>query len=237
MLAVLLPPSEGKAAGGDGPAWSVADGRFGEALADLRQEVVAALTKADGGDAKLLGVTGQTLADSQAANRSLVGAPTLPACQRYSGTVWSHLDVGTLRGPAARRASQSVFVLSALTGVTALRDPLPDHRLKMAARLEPLGKLSRWWRDAVTETLNEALAGRTVIDLLPEEHRAAWAPDPSTYDLRRVRFVNDDGRVVGHAAKAAKGLLARAILQADDVECALQSWDHAELRLEVERVT
>src|SRR5690606_16800194 len=189
VLAVLLPPSEGKEPGGEGPGWSVDDGRFGLALADARQEVVQALTKADGGDRHLLGVSGARLEQARAANTSLIGAPTLPAWQRYRGVVWSHLDIGTLRGQATRRAGRSIVVVSALTGLSALRDPIPDHRLKLSAAIDPLGRLSTWWRATLSATLNETLRGRLVIDLLPQEHLAAWTPTPHVYDLRRVRFV------------------------------------------------
>jgi cytoplasmic iron level regulating protein YaaA (DUF328/UPF0246 family) len=236
VLAVLLPPSEGKTPGGDGPAWSVDDGRFGDALAEARSAVVTALTKVDGGDSQLLGVGGPTLEASRTANATLVGAATLPAWQRYSGVVWQHLDICSLRGQASRRAGQSVIVVSALTGLSALRDPLPDHRLKMSAALDPLGKLSTWWRATLSETLNDALKKRLVIDLLPQEHQAAWTPTPATYDLRRVQFVGHDGRIAGHTAKAAKGLLARSLLQADDPEQVLAHWEHPELRIEVETV-
>jgi cytoplasmic iron level regulating protein YaaA (DUF328/UPF0246 family) len=236
VLAVLLPPSEGKAPGGDGPAWSVDDGRFGEALAESRSAIVNALTKADGGDSQLLGVGGPTLEAAQVANRALVGAPTLPAWQRFTGVVWQQLDICSLRGQASRRAGQSVIVVSALTGLSALRDPVPDHRLKLSASLDPLGKLSTWWRSILSETLNDTLRKRLVIDLLPQEHQAAWTPTPGAYDLRRVQFVGHDGRIAGHTAKAAKGLLARALLQADDPEHALAHWEHPDLRIEVETV-
>ena len=56
---ILLPPSEGKASGGEGPPWESVDQSF-PALADPRREVVNALVKAMGGSPetrfKLLGV-------------------------------------------------------------------------------------------------------------------------------------------------------------------------------------
>src|SRR6188472_4435654 len=95
-LLLLLPPSEGKREGGDGPAWDPADGAFGTALGRRRIRVVSALRKARGGSAALLGVGGPTLERARAVNRSLRGAPTMPAWQRYSGVVWDHLDPATL---------------------------------------------------------------------------------------------------------------------------------------------
>ncbi len=233
MLAVLLPPSEGKAVGGFAPRWRAGSGRFGRALRTQRLEVAAALQEIDGGDARLLGVGGAALERARSANVAVEGAPTLPAWQRFTGVVWEHLDVGGLAPDARDRAADAVVVVSALTGLTALDDPVPDHRLKLSVRLDSLGKLSTWWQPAVTAVLDRRLAGRLVVDLLPQEHAAAWRPSPGGYDHRPVRFVGHDGRVAGHTAKAAKGLLARALVSSDDPERVLATWRHPEVRLVV----
>ena len=73
--------------------------------------------------------------------------------------------------------------------------------------------------------LDEQLAGRTVVDLLPNEHRAAWTPSPARYDLIRPELSTPDGKPAGHGGKAAKGLLARALLEDDDVERVLATFD------------
>lgn len=219
-VTLLLPPSEGKALGGGRSGWTVDAGTFGDALGDRRTVVVAALTTAGGGDAKLLGVNGDHLDRAQGANRSLTGSPTLPAWRRYTGVVWDHLDPATLT--AAQR--RSIVVVSGLHGLVRGDDPVPDYRLKMGASLPTIGKLSTWWRPAVTEALAATTRRRTVIDLLPQEHRAAF-PD----DARRGRVVVDlverTGAPGGHAAKAAKGLLARHLLTCDlPLDEALSTW-------------
>lgn len=234
MLTILLPPSEGKAPGGRRTGWRPASGRFGRALADERRAVAEALAVVGGGDPKLLGVGGDALERARAANRSVLGAPTLPAWQRFTGVVWQHLDVSSLGTGSRRRAADAVVVVSALAGLSALDDPLPDHRLKLSVNLPPLGKLSTFWREPLSATLNRRLRGQLVVDLLPQEHAAAWTPDPAAYDLRRVRFAGHDGRTVGHTAKAAKGLLARALVEADDPDTVLRAWRHPEVRLVVE---
>lgn len=234
MLALLLPPSEGKAEGGALPGWDPAEGRFGPALTAARTEVVRALRRAKGGNQKLLGVGGATLDRARAVNRALVGAPTLPAWQRFTGVVWDHLDVGSLSVAARSRANESVVVLSAVAGLLALEDPVPDHRLKLSARLAPLGTMAAYWRSSLTPLLNEHLEGRLVIDLLPNEHRAAWQPAADRYDLRRIRLVDGAGRRVGHGAKAAKGLLARALIESDDPRRTLSRWRHDDFSVVLE---
>lgn len=218
MLHVLLPPSEGKAPGGGRPRWRPGSGRFGRRLGGHRRQVAEALAAVDGGDQRLLGVGGPTLDRARAANRALVDAPTLPAGERFTGVVWGHLDLATLSPPARARADDGVLVVSALLGVCALGDPVPDFRCKLSASLPRLGRLAPWWRPHLSAVLDDALAGSLVVDLLPQEHAAAWTPDPSRYDHRRVRLTDDRGRTVGHDAKAAKGRLARALLSAERPE-------------------
>lgn len=227
MLIVLLPPSEGKALGGHGPGWSVGDGTFGAELGPTRQRVVNALRRARGGTAKQLGARGELLSAARTANLTVVGAPTRPAHERLTGVVWGHLDPPSLPAASRRRARRGVLVLSALTGITAWDDPLPNFRLKLSASLPPAGNLAALWRDRLSTVLNDHLAGHTVVDLLPNEHRAAWVPDPERYDLRRPALLTRAGRPAGHGGKAAKGLLARALLESGDVDAVLAGFDPA----------
>jgi hypothetical protein len=219
---LLLPPSEGKAQGGRSRrGWHPDAGSFGRALGARRAEIAAALATCGGGNEKVLGVRGEHLMRARSANVSLLDAPTLPAWERYTGVVWDHLDPSTLE-PALRRR---IVVVSGLLGLVRADDPVPDYRLKMGASLVPMGKLSTWWRDAVSAELARVARRRFVVDLLPQEHRAALAPDVMAgLDGVTVSLVDRTGRAGGHFAKAAKGELARAIL-VDGID-ALDRWNH-----------
>jgi len=223
-LAILLPPSEGKAAGGNVPGWDPGSGRFGDALGPPRTVIARRLARARGGDAHLLGAKGETLERARAANRALIGAPCLPAGERFTGVVWDHLDLPSLRRSERLRAGDAIVVVSALAGLVAIDDPLPDHRLKLSASLGDIGRLAPYWRDELTTVLDDHLDGHLVIDLLPQEHAAAWTPDPDRYDLRRVELRTRDGKPGGHFAKAAKGRLARALIDARSPAAILKGW-------------
>ena len=232
-FALLLPPSEGKAPGGDGPGWDPASGRFGAELAGNRRAIARALARAKGGDAKLLGVKGEALERAQQANRRLVGAPCLPAVQRFTGVVWDNLDVAGLPLAARARAHESVLVVSALGGIVALDDPVPDHRLKLSVSIAPIGRVATFWRPTISDVLGDHLAGALVIDLLPGEHAAAWIPDTDRFTHRKVRLVGRHGEIGGHFAKAAKGRLARALLRSANPDAALRRWRDPEFRAEI----
>jgi hypothetical protein len=235
-VVILLPPSEGKAEGGRGAPWSPDAGTFGTQLASRRAAVAKALRRAKGGDEHLLGVRGANLDRARHANRSLVGAPTMPAWQRYTGVVWDHLAPADLT--AAQR--RSIIVVSGLHGLIRGDDPIPDYRLKIGVNLAPLGYLSTWWRTALSDALGDELDGgatrrgatRFVIDLLPAEHRAAWVPDG--VDGVSVVLRDRGGRSGGHFAKAAKGELARHLLTSPDPPLvALSAWNHPTYALEI----
>jgi len=236
-LVVLLPPSEGKAIGGDGPAWTADTGQFA-ALARQRARIGSALARARGGNERLLGVGGAHLDRARVANCELkTGPPSRPAAERYTGVVYDHLDLASLSRTARQRASASIIVLSGLLGAVGIDDPTPDYRLKMGASLAPLGKLSSWWRPTLSAALNERLAGCFVVDLLPQEHRAAWLPEPGGCTLVKVSFVERDGKVAGHDAKAAKGLLVRHLMQSTgDSRRALERFAHERFTLDLHRV-
>ena len=231
---LLLPPSEGKAEGGNArrTGWAPDSGSFGQRLGGQRADIVAALAASGGGDQKLLGVKGDHLTRAQSSNTALVGAHALPAWQRYTGVVWDHLDPATL--PAAAR--KRIVVVSGLLGVVRGDDPVPDYRLKMGANLAPLGKLSTWWRDSVTAEIARLAKRHVIVDLLPQEHRAAWDPaaSPTPIEAISVSLVDPTGKPGGHFAKAAKGELARAILI--DGLVALDTWRHDRFLLEVNQV-
>lgn len=202
---LLLPPSEGKAEGSEG-SWSPDLGAFADDLHEARLELIAAVRAVDGGDTKMLGVSGAHLERARHANLDLLGAPMLPAWQRYTGVVWEHLDPATLPAAARRR----ITVVSGLLGLVRADDPIPDYRLKMGARLAPMGLVSRWWNPLLSPALGRIAAKRFVIEMLANEQRAAIEPHPGRGAT--VKLLERSGASGGHGAKAAKGRLARHLL-------------------------
>jgi cytoplasmic iron level regulating protein YaaA (DUF328/UPF0246 family) len=231
---ILLPPSEGKAPGGSGAQWS--PGTMAIDLDDERALVMAALARAMRGNeasrSRLLGVKGRTLAAATAADHDVASSRTMPAIERYTGVLFDALDHTSLSAAHRRRLASSLVIVSGLWGLVAPGDPIPDYKLKMGASLPQLGKLSTWWRDAVTARLVERARDRTVWNLLPSEHAAAFRPPA---DLLRftVRFLEPraDGSLVAvsHANKYLKGSLVRFLLAHPTAgPHDLGSWEHPE---------
>jgi cytoplasmic iron level regulating protein YaaA (DUF328/UPF0246 family) len=214
---ILLPPSEGKAPGGDGPPWT--RGSMAIDLDERRAEALIALAKSMRGSelarAKLLDVKERALQAATAANRSARTSPTRPAIERYTGVLYDALDHGSLTAAQRRRLDECVLIFSGLWGLVAPSDPIPDYKLKMGAFLPGPGKLSSWWRDELSARLVEHADGRRVWNLLPNEHAAAWRA-PIDLPQWSVRFLErrPDGALsaVSHRNKALKGALVRHLL-------------------------
>lgn len=184
---ILVPPSEGKADGGDGPPWSPGRMAFPD-LDEARAELLAA-------------------APSTAVDPS---GPTVPAIERYTGVLYKELDAPSLRGQARRRLDRDLVVVSGLWGLVAPRDPIPTYRLKMSASLPGTGRLSTWWRPTLTAALAPRVRGAEVWDLLPNEHAAALDWDALAPARRTtIRFLDPSGRVVAHWNKLLKGSIVR----------------------------
>lgn len=242
---LLLPPSEGKAAGGSGPAPALASLSF-EELTDHRTKAIASLTRAMKGSeaarSKLLGVKGTALAAATAANRSLLTSPTMPAIERYTGVLYDALDVASLTARDRRRLDSQVVIFSGLWGMVSPADPIPDYKLKMGATFPSIGKLATWWRPAISDALAAKAAGATVWNLLPNEHAAAWAPAPvgspaGPAAILSVKFLDEapstDGErsftTVNHWNKLLKGALVRYVLATGaDEPAALTKFRHPE---------
>jgi cytoplasmic iron level regulating protein YaaA (DUF328/UPF0246 family) len=188
---VLLPPSEGKAVGGDGPTWHRGSQR----------------------DAALDRHRAELLPQARAAGAVARGARTTPAMQRYSGVLYRELAWDTLPVAARRRGDEQVRIVSGLWGLVAPTDPIPEYRLKMSASLDGVGRLSTWWRPRLAPVLADLADGAVVWDLLPHEHAAAcdWA-DVRPVQRITVRFADAHDRTISHWNKLLKGSLVRWIL-------------------------
>ncbi len=206
---VLLPPSEGKAVGSDGPPLAFTDLSF-PALTKTRRALVRELVrlarKEPDALQRALGLSDKQRAEV-AKDALLVKAPTLPALELYTGIVYDNLAYATLRGAARTRADSSLVVASALFGLLRPKDRVPSYRLSGATMLPSLGGLAPLWRPVLEK---ELARHELVIDL----RSGAYANLARVPHAVQVRVLRDDGgvrTVVSHDNKWTKGQLARAL--------------------------
>ena len=213
-MLVLLPPSEGKAApvqGGPADLSSLAfAGPLGErrealldaleGLVDLpREEAVEALAVSPG-------QAGEIAVDAR-----LREAPAAPAYEVYTGVLYDHLGLGELPAAARRR----VLIASALWGVVRPEDRIPYYRFSAKARLAGIGAPASFWRPALAEAMPDE-DGELIVDMRSAAYAAAWKPRRAS--LLAVRAFGESGgrrKPISHMAKAVRGDVARALLEAE----------------------
>lgn len=228
---ILIPPSEGKARGGDGPAWQ--PGSMAYDLDERRLRVMAALRTAmranTAARSRLLGVKGDALQAATAANRTVAESPTMPAAERFTGVLYDALDLWTLPAAVRRRADRCLVIPSGVFGLVAPSDPIPDHKLKMSVSLGTLGRLSTWWRGPIVDALADRARGRPVWNLLPNEHAAAVQLTGVPQIAVTFLEPNRAGRLVAvsHWNKLLKGELVRHLLRHPSTSPGdLETWQH-----------
>lgn len=225
-LRVLLPPSEGKASGGDGSAY---DPRFGSfaGLLGPREKVRKALRHKDFDAATQLGVRGEALIAARGANAAIATCPTLPALRRYTGVLYDALGYAGLPAELRARLDEDVVIVSGLMGVVRGGDPVPNYKAPMGAALPGVGRLASFWKPYLAKVLARDLAGAVVWDLLPGIHAAA-APVTSAgvhWKVRVLREANGRLTTVSHENKTIKGALARVVVGGRITDpAALGSW-------------
>jgi len=209
---VLLPPSETKHIGGDGPPLrldALSSPELGSLRGDLIDELVE-LAADRPASRRALGISASQDAEIER-NAVLRSAPTLPAIDRYTGVLYDALDVGSLRGASAARARNRLAVGSALFGLLRADDPVPAYRLSATSKLPGRPTLASRWRPLLEPVLAQIASSDLVVDLRSGSY-AALGKVPGAIRVD-VLAEHSDGRrtVVSNINKAHKGRLARAL--------------------------
>jgi cytoplasmic iron level regulating protein YaaA (DUF328/UPF0246 family) len=209
---VLLPPSETKHVGGDGPPLRL-EALSSPELNPLRESLVDELVELAGDHSacrQALGISASQHAEIER-NAALRSAATLPAINRYTGVLYDALDIGSLRGASAARARARLAVGSALFGLLRADDAVPAYRLSATSKLPGQPTLAARWRPLLEPVLAQLASNELVVDLRSGSY-AALGRLPGAVKVD-VLAEHSDGRrtVVSHFNKAHKGRLARTL--------------------------
>lgn len=224
---LLLPPSEAKAPGGDGPSLTASGtGRAdGHPLAAARRTVLQAVARLCRTDpdvaARALKLPAASARADLADNVAALRAPTMPALDRFTGVLYAAFAPGSL-APAARAvALESVRVFSGAFGMLGGDERVPVHRVPASATVPAVGALTPFWRARLREVMPALFAdGRLLVDLRSTDYAAMWqvtGPLRSQVTPVRVLVEKRSGRKwvrrsVSHPGKHGKGLLARELV-------------------------
>jgi uncharacterized protein len=224
---LLLPPSEAKQPDGDGPSWSSlagdparvldGDGMLGGVRLKVLREVAALCGRRNlRPAAAALSLPPGQIDDACARNAGALSAPTMPALDRYTGTVYLALDVATMSARVRKSALASALVFSGGLGVVRGGDSVPWYRVPGSARLPKAGVVAALWRPALSAVLPAVVGGELLVDLRSSDYAGLWRPPVALAgQLVVVRVLQSRGeseQVVSYHSKLMKGRLARAML-------------------------
>ncbi|MBT2403585.1 MULTISPECIES: peroxide stress protein YaaA [unclassified Streptomyces] len=226
-MLVLLPPSEGKAAGGSGAPLkpeSLSLAGLAEARAAVLEELVELCVGDELKAREVLGLS-EGLRGEVAKNAELRSAVARPAGEIYTGVLYDALGLADLPAGARALAEESLLVFSGLWGAVRVTDRIPSYRCSMGVKLPGLGALGAYWRGPMAAVMPEASGDGLVLDLRSSAYAAAWKPkgEPAgrTATVRVLHAQVVDGvekrSVVSHFNKATKGRLVRDLLVAGAV--------------------
>ena len=211
----MLPPSETKRAGGDGPAMELALLGSG-ALNPLREALIGELIDlaADPETCRrALGISAAQDAEI-GRNAALRTSATMPAIHRYTGVLYDALDFGSLRTAEADRARSRLAIGSALFGLLRAGDPIPAYRFSAGSKLPGRPGLAARWRPLLEPVLADLAVGDLIVDLRSGAY-VGLGRIPGAIAVDVVSQLPDDRRtVVTHFNKSHKGRLARVLATA-----------------------
>lgn len=202
-------------------------------LASQARQVAAALAGLPQDElADLLAVSDRIAAQAQAWHRDLVdGSGELrPAAWTFAGDVYEGLEVAQWSTADVAEAAQTVRLLSGLYGLLRPGDGMLPYRLQMGSKLA-VGEhrdLYQFWRDAVTETVVDAVTtspgADVVVNLASTEYAQVvrWRDvlcdvvEPVFWDETKTGAM----RVVSFYAKRARGMMASWL-----VRTRARTWD------------
>ena len=211
----MLPPSETKRAGGDGPAMELALLGSGE-LNPLRETLVGELVDLAADPEicrRALGISAAQDAEI-GRNAALRTSATMPAIHRYTGVLYDALDFGSLRTAEADRARSRLAIGSALFGLLRAGDPIPAYRFSAGSKLPGRPGLAARWRPLLEPVLADLAVGDLIVDLRSGAY-VGLGRIPGAIAVDVVSQLPDDRRtVVTHFNKSHKGRLARVLATA-----------------------
>ncbi|MFY0714818.1 peroxide stress protein YaaA [Seonamhaeicola sp. NFXS20] len=141
-----------------------------------------------------------------------------PAVYAFSGDVYKGLDAYTIPEEKLEKLQDTVRIISGLYGLLKPTDLIQPYRLEMGTKF-PVGKnknLYEFWKKTITTALNEELEDNELfLNLASNEYFKA-------IDVKALKvpvitanfkdFKNGKYKVISFFAKAARGMMARYII-------------------------
>ena len=146
---------------------------------------------------------------------------TCTAGLMFDGDVYKALEMATFDDAALHDATQRLRILSGLYGLLRPTDAVCPYRLEMGRRCpgHPAGTLYKFWGSRIADAVAQdarTLGTNIILNLASEEYAKALVADRlnglTVITPRFEEARGDTRRVIGFAAKRARGAMARWVL-------------------------
>ena len=141
-----------------------------------------------------------------------------PAVYAFDGDVYSGLDAYSLSADKIPALQSQLRILSGLYGLLNPLDLIQPYRLEMGTKM-PVGvkkNLPAFWKDKVTQTLNEEMKeGEVLLNLASNEYFAAIDTKALNAEIITPQFKdfkNGQLKMISFFAKKARGMMARYVI-------------------------
>lgn len=215
-MLLLLPPSETKRQGGTNLTIEQVHLSYGQLndARDLVLEDLLKLCKSKPKAAKALKLSTKQLGEIDL-NLAIRFAPTMPAFERYEGTLYKAINAATFTAHEVETMRSHVLMQSALFGLISATDRIPWYRLSAGTVLLKVN-LKKIWKEH-QDAAWARLVDLPIIDLRSKAY-VELAPIPAGIDSYWVEVVAVDSqgqrKALNHFNKTAKGEFVGAFVRA-----------------------
>ncbi len=208
-MKILFSPSESKTQGGEAPF------KFKELLfpqlSPLRQKLIKnyneIIKKKDMRElSKMFGLKKEE--QILLYTHNILQEPAKKAILRYQGVAFDYLNYATLSKEAQNYIDNNLIIFSNLFGFIRADNPIPPYRLKQGSSIGEIKPEQHYKEESYL--LESYLEGEEILDLRAGFYDKFYKPKKSYTTLKFIK----EGKVVSHWAKAYRGLVLRAIAQA-----------------------
>lgn len=218
---ILLPPSEGKLAGGEKKYITVKKQNsfnFLEKGRDyLLQKLLEFISNADNKNLEKLFSVKTNLNQIIDLLQDFDQKVTLPAIERYSGVMFNAINYQTLDQKQKKNANEAILFIDGLFGLLKSGDLIPNYKLSISAKFSNI-KIDNYWKNILKKTLETEFQDKVILDILPQAHRKATdIQNNNIYLINFFEIKNGKAKNAGHISKKLKGEFIRYILSFDEI--------------------
>jgi cytoplasmic iron level regulating protein YaaA (DUF328/UPF0246 family) len=207
MLKILFSPSEGKKSGGE-----ISDSKLLGAD-NARDEILKTynyIVRSKDEDAikELFGF--KKFEDCKPYMVDIFKSESMVAVERYQGVAYDYLEYEKLDNDAKEYVKNNTIIFSNLYGPIYAGDMIANYKVKQGNKIGDI-EPDKYYKDRFTYQLDLLLTDDDILDLRAGYYDKFYKPNKPYTTLKFLK----NGKVVSHWAKAYRGLVLKAVANAN----------------------